>query len=237
MHMPRPRQPISPRKRSNVPTYPGAIAREAEVWRAAARDIDQFLAEILPSHPRSPFHTFTNESELRRQVALRSIPYVNATVGRLEEFYRQEGVEPAWGVCRAKAEKFFEAKMKEAAPWFEQEVSKRGTLPRAQGADDTILYVGGRRYQLGQKQVTVTDKEDKILQTFLVKNSMDNAALVHLTGDLYAARVVRSLRRKYGFGNAIAVPGKRGAGGYFVRIRDKSAGAQLSEDVSQMAPK
>jgi hypothetical protein len=103
----------------------------------------------------------------------------------------------------------------EPAPW----------RPDPPAARDEIISLGkldDGRYGIGDADpVTVTDIEDSVLQAFLSAPSMSAPQLVTKISDDRAPRVLGRLRKKYGgiFAPAIRCPGKKGQGGYSVRIR------------------
>ena len=89
---------------------------------------------------------------------------------------------------------------------------------------DTIVYLGQRTYRIGDATaVEVTDGEHAVLQAFLDCPALSEADLARKTNDEAAGRLLRALctPQKYGgvFARAITPPGRRGQGGYRVRIR------------------
>jgi hypothetical protein len=78
---------------------------------------------------------------------------------------------------------------------------------------------GDGKYRVGSNlPVTVTDREDCVLQAFLKSPTLDQAGLIKESGiGKEAPRVLKSLTTRYGgiFKPAVRLPGgKRGAGGY-----------------------
>jgi hypothetical protein len=89
---------------------------------------------------------------------------------------------------------------------------------------DTIVYLGQRTYQRGaETAVAVTGGEHAVLQAFLDCPAMSEADLVRKANDATAGRLLGALCTpgKYGgiFAPAITLPGRKGQGGYRVRIR------------------
>jgi hypothetical protein len=86
----------------------------------------------------------------------------------------------------------------------------------------TILSLGNRRYAIkGAAPVIVTEREDAVLQAFLDHGPIELPELKRLSG--YGAKapdILRQLAKKYDgtFANAIRMPGRRGQGGYYVRV-------------------
>jgi hypothetical protein len=72
----------------------------------------------------------------------------------------------------------------------------------------------------------VSDVEDWVLLSFVGRPAMTLAELVDRSGVVHAHKVVRALETKYGgaFAPAIRRPGRRGAGGYAVLVRDLAPG-------------
>jgi len=87
--------------------------------------------------------------------------------------------------------------------------------------DDKIQFLGNRQYLIGKHPpITLTDNEDNVLQAFLKQSSMDESQLIEQAGFDRAPRVLRELRDKYDkrFAPAIKTPGRKGSGGYQVKI-------------------
>jgi hypothetical protein len=88
----------------------------------------------------------------------------------------------------------------------------------------TIVYHGEREYSMGGNQpVALTETEHMVLQAFLVppaRAALDKPTLCERSVE-HAPVVLRELKKKYNgrFAAAITTPGKKGAGGYRVRIR------------------
>jgi hypothetical protein len=85
-----------------------------------------------------------------------------------------------------------------------------------------ILALGNRRYAVsGHGAVTVTYNQDLALQAFLSAGSLDKPLLQNTFND--APRVLRQLKKQYPdtLGKRIFLPGKKGQGGYAVKIREK----------------
>jgi hypothetical protein len=92
----------------------------------------------------------------------------------------------------------------------------------------TILALGERVYQIGDSDLFhLTDNEDSILQAFLEQGpgTMDQPTLDNRSGITDAAKILRKLQKRYGgiFAPAITCPGRKGRGGYHVRITDSCA--------------
>jgi hypothetical protein len=93
--------------------------------------------------------------------------------------------------------------------------------PPAAAGSSWILSLGERQYRTESTDpITVTENEDRVLQAFLKRRTMNRDKLENTAFD-DAPRVLRKMRTKYGarFAGAITCPGRRGAGGYQVKIR------------------
>jgi hypothetical protein len=88
------------------------------------------------------------------------------------------------------------------------------------GSSTTIVDIGDRVYEIGGKKMQVTKAEDDTLQAFIDSESLDDKNLKQITKSNRAPRTLRGLRERYSgmFAPAITLPGKRGNGGYVVRI-------------------
>jgi len=94
--------------------------------------------------------------------------------------------------------------------------------------DSYIISHGSRQYSIGvMHALTVTDREDTILQSFIHRSSMDYKTLSDISGYLDAPRVLARLCEKYDgqFACAIHCPGEKNQGGYRVLIRAADTGA------------
>jgi len=88
----------------------------------------------------------------------------------------------------------------------------------------TIIFLAERLYRIpGHKQVEVTDAEDSVLQSFLDTPTMTLPTIREKSGlaDPDIKSAIRGLRQKYDgcFADAIDCPGRKGNGGYTVRVR------------------
>lgn len=88
---------------------------------------------------------------------------------------------------------------------------------------DWIVSLGGGSYRIGGRVFVVTQNEHAVLQAFLVApgGAISKADLISQAGgDDEAPRTLKTLCKKYeeAFAPAIHCPGKRGRGGYRVRI-------------------
>jgi hypothetical protein len=103
----------------------------------------------------------------------------------------------------------------EPAPWRPE-----GPEPTPSAVE--IVSLGDLCYQVGEHDpVTVSENEDNVLQAFLAAASMNAEQLVQEAGFDRAPRVLGNLRTRYGgiLRPAIRCPGRKGGGGYHVRIR------------------
>jgi hypothetical protein len=93
-------------------------------------------------------------------------------------------------------------------------------VPPGRAPDDIIWHVGERQYRVGKWSGLVSDAEDDVLQTFVDQPAQDRATLMARSGREDPGRVLRDLRKKYGgvFAAAVHPPGKKGRGGYCVRV-------------------
>ncbi len=88
----------------------------------------------------------------------------------------------------------------------------------------TIWYHGGKSYSVDgpkKNQVVITDEEHLVLQLFSEKKFAMNRADIEKTANITnAPRVLKQLTDRYErrFANAIVRPGRKGKGGYFVRV-------------------
>jgi hypothetical protein len=97
-------------------------------------------------------------------------------------------------------------------------IQTEGPQPPAQA--DEIVSLGNRAYKVGNSEpVIVTESEDDVFQAFLENEAMDQATLCEKAG--HEPRVLRAIIYKYRgvFAPAIRMPGKKGIGGYYVKIR------------------
>ncbi|MFL5329880.1 MAG: hypothetical protein ACJ8C4_13305 [Gemmataceae bacterium] len=88
--------------------------------------------------------------------------------------------------------------------------------------DNVIVAHGNRSYSINrQSSMTLTDREDTVLQAFLAQPSMDKPSLEQKSGYFDGPRVLKRLMIKYGgmFAPAILLPVRRSQGGYRVSIR------------------
>jgi hypothetical protein len=89
----------------------------------------------------------------------------------------------------------------------------------------TIWHHGDRAYSRdGINSLVVTEEEDNVLQTFLESGrAMQTRAIEDKSGVTNVSRVIGRLREGYEgvFADAIRTPGgKKGAGGYHIRVRN-----------------
>jgi len=88
--------------------------------------------------------------------------------------------------------------------------------------DPTIIARGDRQYSIGDGgTVVVGVEEDAVLTAFLKQSAMETNQLKANVGYTNPGRVIRALQSKYGgrFAPAIVTPGRKGKGGYQIRIR------------------
>jgi len=93
--------------------------------------------------------------------------------------------------------------------------------PKILGIGSTIFSLGSGKYRFGQAAaVKVTDTEDTVLQAMLELGGVASKdELCDRSGKADAPRVLTSLRKKYvEVASLITLPGKKGTGGYRVRI-------------------
>jgi hypothetical protein len=87
---------------------------------------------------------------------------------------------------------------------------------------DCVISMGERQYRInGSDPLVVTAPEDCVLKAFLGQPAMDEPTLKLKTKIEEAAKVLRALEKGYGkvFAPAIRLAGKKGTGGYHVRIK------------------
>jgi hypothetical protein len=88
-----------------------------------------------------------------------------------------------------------------------------------------IWSLGECRYQVGERKILVSEKEDNVLEAFLEQEVHSTCSLKNASGEDNAARLLRALRTKYQgvFKDVIANPGRKGTGGYVVKVRPAPA--------------
>lgn len=85
----------------------------------------------------------------------------------------------------------------------------------------TISYHGLQGYSTNGAPVSVTEEEHKVLQAFVLnQTSMTRSELEAAANITNAPRVLTQLEERYGgiFAPAIRRPGRKGKGGYYVRV-------------------
>jgi hypothetical protein len=86
-----------------------------------------------------------------------------------------------------------------------------------------ILSLGNRQYRIGaHAPCTVQDAEDRVLQAFVGRPTMDTRALKCLAPEILdPGKVLRTLCIRYDsrFAPAITLPGRKGKGGYHVAVK------------------
>lgn len=164
---------------------------------------------------------------VRRHQVLRQIPkwmqYVFDELwpewDETTETYRTIGA-PDWASqeeCRHAAEAIRPSMPQRVRGVPVSSVSVEGSTPYA----TSIVYIGNTSYRVGdQNPISVTDSEHAVLQEFLKGESLSSRQLIDNSGNDRATRILAALTTKYdgAFFAAIDLPGKRGNGGYFVRI-------------------
>jgi hypothetical protein len=84
--------------------------------------------------------------------------------------------------------------------------------------------------------LALTDAEDRVLLAFLRRPAMSLGELVDRSGTTHAPRILARLIRKHPeFAPCIRLPGRRGRGGYAVRILDR--GPPLVQNRASIAPR
>jgi uncharacterized protein YqgQ len=90
-----------------------------------------------------------------------------------------------------------------------------------------MVYFGNRRYQIADgPTVMLTSSEDAVLKSFFLSamrgpdKVLEKPELVNKSGYADAARILKRIKEKYAdtLGLAIKLPGRKGLGGYCVRI-------------------
>jgi hypothetical protein len=99
---------------------------------------------------------------------------------------------------------------------------QKQVTPPPKSIDDTIVSLGDRQYRIGARAPrAVTASEDAVLNAFINHPAMDDPKLkIQAKGVTEPGKTLRDLRKKYDgeFAPAIKLPGKKGKGGYHVRI-------------------
>jgi hypothetical protein len=92
---------------------------------------------------------------------------------------------------------------------------------------DTIIAHGNKVYTINLWEPRiVADDEDTVLRAFLRQPAMTSKTLEDRTELVSPAKLLRALTTRYDarFAPAIKLPGGKGKGGYFVRIREADGG-------------
>jgi len=101
----------------------------------------------------------------------------------------------------------------------------RASQTAAADPPNTITSLGNRNYAINGKTQHVTPVEDAVLTAVLEADGhVDSDGLIRKSGHGSACKIIRGLRRKYGghLAPAITLPGRKGKGGYVVRIRRRT---------------
>jgi hypothetical protein len=101
-------------------------------------------------------------------------------------------------------------------------LDENSPVTQEEAESNVILYFGEALYKIGSTSPkTLEFTEDTVLQAFLERPNMQTEMLKNTSGITKAPEVLRNLAKKYDgiFAPAIDLPGKKGRGGYTVRIR------------------
>ena len=98
---------------------------------------------------------------------------------------------------------------------------QQGREPEAAIESAPPRWIGGDSYVVSGSHITLSNNTSTILQVFATeRRALQLPDLQWLSGVSDPARHLRTLKKSPGWDNAVKLPGRKGAGGYFVEIED-----------------